>query len=161
TSRADEVAQLLTSLLQPAGRASPIMLDLSEQRAARRRSGADLAMLWSPPERDQQPVAREQPRRAKRFAAMDRAQRGREVARVQRDGELAAALRRGEPGLVYALAAALRQGAVVPHPVDMFRANARGLAADARALGKNLGKVAAGLGDRARQWAGGTVRAMA
>ena len=106
------------------------------------------------------PISREQPRRAQRLAAMDRAQRVREVARMQRDGELAAALRRGEPGLVDALAAALRQGAVVPHPVDMLRANARGLAADARAVGRNLGKIAAGLGDRARQWAGGA-RAMA
>jgi hypothetical protein len=37
----------------------------------------------------------------------------------------------------------------------MFRANVQWLAADARALGKNLGKVATGIGDRARQWAGG------
>jgi hypothetical protein len=52
TPRAGEVAPLLASLLQPT--ASPRVLDLSEQLAARRQPGADPA-LWSPPDGDPGP----------------------------------------------------------------------------------------------------------
>lgn len=85
-------------------------------------------------------------RRAKRLVDMNRAERVREVVRMQRDDELAAALRRGEPGIVDAVATALQQRAMVPSPVDLFRANVRGLAADIRLLERNLGKANAGIG---------------
>jgi len=54
TPRAGEVAQLLASLLQRTSTASPMVLDLSEQLAARRPPGADSAS-WPSPERDREP----------------------------------------------------------------------------------------------------------
>jgi hypothetical protein len=78
----------------------------------------------------------------------DRAEQVREAARLYREGELAAALARGEPGLVDAVAAALHDGAILaPHPVDRFRDNARGLAAELTGVGLRLGRAAARLLD--------------
>jgi hypothetical protein len=138
--------------------------------------------IWTPPVRapgrlaevsTAAPVPRASDERAYSLAGADRATQVRVAARLHQTGELGAALRRGEPGLADAVAAALHDGAIAaPHPVDRWRANVRGLAADLTTMGLGLGRTAAHwlgttpmapVGQRALAvadaWTGGAARA--
>jgi len=109
---------------------------------------------------------------ARSLTDADRATQIAEVVRLDRRGELSAALQRGAPGLADAVAAALHDGAILaPHPVDVWRANVRGLGAELTLAGQGVGRSAARLlggtrlakvGQRAfaaaDAWSGGAAR---